>query len=86
MLNRLTLNRKRLIFDLAKRTEDSFSRTIPDLEAYYDRKLPSIGCKVEESIGVNREAEKLVTKVLLLCEHFTGTDHDESKDSQKVLQ
>ena len=31
---------KRLIFDLAKKTEEVFSYAISDLEACYDRQLP----------------------------------------------
>ena len=73
---------KRLILDLSKREEDSFSCTMSDLEAYHDTQLPNIWAIVEEHIGVNRKAMKLVTKVLPRCKHFIGDAHSISKDSQ----
>ena len=72
---------KRLIFDLAKKTEDSCAHVTSDLEACYDRQLPNIGGIVEESIGVNREAIKLITKVLPRCKHFIGTTYGVGKES-----
>ena len=58
---------KMITLDLAKRTEDKVSHVISDLEKFYDRQLPNIEGIVEESIGVNKEAIKLVTKVLPRC-------------------
>ena len=51
------------------------------LEACYDRQLPNIGGIVEESVGVNKEAIKLMTKVLPLCKHFFRTVHEVSEES-----
>ena len=52
-----------------------------ELEACYDRKLPNIGGIVEESIGVNREAIKLITKVLPRWKNFIASTHGVSKES-----
>ena len=76
MFNRFSIIGKILIFDLAKREEDSFTYTMNDLEACYDRQLPNIGRIVEESIGVNKERLKLVT-----CENFIGNTYSISKHS-----
>ena len=67
----LALLEKRLIFDLVKK----------DLEACCGRQLPNIGGMVEESIGANREAIKLITKEFPRWKHFVGTTHDMSKES-----
>ena len=55
--------RKILIFDLAKRTEEVFSCTISDLEAFYNKQLPKIGGVVEELVLVNREKLNWLWKV-----------------------
>ena len=47
-----------------------------------DRQLPNIGVKVEESIGVNTKAAKLVKKALPCCKHCMGTAHGVSKGSR----
>ena len=52
-----------------------------DLEACYDRKLPNIGGIVEESVGVNIESIKLITKLLPMCKHFIRTTYGVSKYS-----
>jgi hypothetical protein len=52
-----------------------------DLEVCHDRKLPNVEGIVEESIGVNRDAIKLITKALPRCKHFIGTTHGSSKES-----
>jgi len=54
-----------------------------DLEACYDRQLPNNGGIFESSTGVNIEEIKLITKVLLRCEHFIGTAHGVSKESYR---
>ena len=59
--------------------------TMSDLEACYDSQLPNMGGKVEESIGVNRKAIKIVNKVLPWCKHLLGIDHDLSKDSYEEI-
>ena len=35
----------------------------------------------EKSVGVNREAIKIATKMLSQCKHFAGAAHGTSKDS-----
>ena len=52
-----------------------------DLEACYDRQLPNIGSIVEESLGVNREATKLIKKALSRYKHFIGLTYGIGNDS-----
>ena len=72
---------KILIFDLVKKTEEVFSYAISDLEAFYDIQLPKIGGVVEESVGVNRKAIKLVKKGLHRSKHYVGTSYGISEQS-----
>ena len=72
---------KRLILDLAKKTEEICAHATSDLEACCDRQLPNIGGIVEELVGANREAIKLITKVLPRCKHFIRTTCGICKDS-----
>ena len=51
-----------------------------------NRKFPTIGSAVEESIGASREAIKLVRKVSPYFKHFTGTTHEMSKDSHGAMR
>ena len=64
--------------------EEAFSRATSDLEACYDRKFPKIGGVVEESVGVNREAIKLVTKGLHRSKHYIDASHGISENSHRV--
>ena len=52
-----------------------------DLEIHNDRQLPNIRGVVEESVGSNREAIKLITKVLPSYKHYVGTTYGISEDS-----
>ena len=81
MFNRLSVIGEKIDFDLAKKTEEPSACTMSDLEACYDRQLLNIGGVVEESVGANREAIKLITKVLPRCNYFIGTTYGVSKDS-----
>ena len=67
---RISINFKRLIFDLTKRAGAQVAWTTSDLEACYDRELTNIGSIVEEFIGLIREAINLVIKLLPRCKHF----------------
>ena len=68
------------MLDLAKRTGEQVANMTSYLEAFYDRQLPKIWGIVEESIGVNREEIKLVTRVLPQCMYFLGIAHGVSQD------
>ena len=46
---------------------------ISDLEAFYDRQLPNIGCMVEESVGFEREPANLFAKLLPVMNHHICT-------------
>ena len=50
---------KRLIYDTSKYNNEPTIHLISDLEACYDRQIPSIGGIVEEALGVNRDAIQL---------------------------
>jgi len=66
---------KRLIFDLAKITEEKFARVISDLEACFDHQFPTTGGVVEEYIGVKRKVINFITKVLPRNQHYEGTEN-----------
>ena len=51
-----------------------------NLESCYYRQLPKIVDIFEESIGVNKEAIKLVTKIIPKCKYCIGTMHGASAD------
>ena len=55
---------KRLLFDYAKRREESNIYLTSDLEACCDRQLPNIGGIVAESVGVNRNMMNILSKML----------------------
>ena len=76
-----SLLEKILIFDLAKKTEEPCAFAMSNLEACCDRQLPNVGGIVEESVEANREAIKLITKVLPRCKYFVGTNCGISEDS-----
>ena len=73
------------MLDLAKRVGGPVTCITSNLESFYDRKLTNIGCIVEESIGLKRDAMELVTKVLPRCKHFRGTAHGVSKYCYGVI-
>ena len=64
---------KCLFYDSIMRNNKKAITRITDLEAYYDRQLPNIGRIVKESIGIDRKAIKLITKVLLRMKHYVCT-------------
>ena len=68
-------------FWFSEKTEDSLACTMSDLEVNCDRQLPSIRGIVDESIGVNRDSIKLITKVLPCWKNIIGTTHGVSKES-----
>ena len=45
--------------DASMRTSQPTMHNISDLKACYDRQLPNVGCMVQESVGVAREAAML---------------------------
>ena len=70
---------KRLMYDIAVRDGKPMLHNISDLKACYDRQLPNLGCLVEESVGVRREASKIFAKVLPIMSHHVCTDFGISK-------
>ena len=72
-----------LVFDYVKRTEEEIVYVTSNLEAFYDRKLPNIGGIVEESIGANRDTNKLFARVLLRFGCHAGIVHDVREESYR---
>ena len=54
-----------------KKTAHNFT----NLKSYYDCQLPNIGSIVEESVGRNRAAMKLLTKIMLCFKHCASTGY-----------
>ena len=67
--------------DLATRDRKEMMHNILDLEACYHLQLPNIGCMVEESVGVERDPVKLLTKFLPVMNHHTCTNYGISEES-----
>ena len=63
------------MYDAAIRNGKPTIHTISDLQACYNRQLPNIGCVVLESVGVNRNATRLLQKVLPIMQHHVATDY-----------
>ena len=71
---------KQLMYNLVIRDRNEIMYNISDLEAYYNRQLPNIGCLVEESVGVEKEPAMLFAKILPVMEHHICTSYRISKD------
>ena len=54
---------------------------ITDLEACYHRQLANIGEILEELVGANRNAIRIITKVLPILNHFIYTGFGISSQS-----
>ena len=50
---------KRLMYDTSVRDSKPIIHNISDLKACYGRQLSNIGCMVQESVGVQRDAIKI---------------------------
>jgi len=64
---------KRLIFDNSVFTGEKNIYHLTDLKSCYDRQLVNIGALIEESIGVNRNGLKLITKIIPRWKHHICT-------------
>ena len=64
---------KYLFYDSTMQNNIKVITTIIDLEAYYDRQLLNIEEIVEEAVGIDRKAIKLIIKVLPRIEHYVHT-------------
>ena len=64
---------KRLIFDSSMMSGKKTMYTLTDLQSCYDRQLAEIGGILEESIGKDRSAMKVITKVIPKWRHFICT-------------
>jgi len=64
---------KRLIFDNSMISGKDTMYAITDLQSCYDRQLAEIGGIVEESVGRDRAAIKLITKVIPNWRHYIRT-------------
>ena len=71
------------MFDYAKRIEEVNAHTTSDLENFYDQKKPELCRLVEQTIGVNRSAIKLITNVLPRLENCAGTVNGVSKEKHR---
>ena len=76
---RIVLLEKRSIFDCAKKKEEVNACAISYLEACYDWKTPELCALVEETIGANRKAIKIIKKVLPRLEHHVRMANGVSK-------
>ena len=54
--------------------------TIIDLEVCYNRQLSNLYRMIEESVEINRNAIKLLMKVILIIEHYVCTGYRMSKE------
>ena len=70
---------KRLLYDCSIFNRKPTIHVITNLEAYYDRQLSNIYGIVEESIGIDREGVKSISKVLPVLKHFVCTGFGISK-------
>ena len=70
---------KRLVYDTSKYNNKPTIHLLSDLEACYDRQIPSLGRIVEEALGVNRKAIKLLCNTVSRFKHFTCTGFGISK-------
>jgi hypothetical protein len=64
---------KRLIFDNSMLSGKKTIYTITDLQSCYDRQLAEIGGILEESVGKDRSAMKLIAKVIPNWRHYVCT-------------
>jgi len=71
---------KKLIYDSAMRLGSVTAHAITDLKAYYDRQHPNLYGIVEESVGVNYQAIKLIMKVILRMEYHIYTGYGISSE------
>ena len=69
------------MFDASKCSRVPTIHLILDLEACHDRQMPAIGRIVEESLGVDQKATKLIAKTVSLFKHFIRTKFGISKKS-----
>ena len=81
-INTLLLE-KILMCDAALWNRKPTIHTISDLKACYDRKLPNIGCMVQEAVGVNWAAAKIFQTVLPVMKHYVATDYGISTESYR---
>ena len=72
---------KRLIYDSSKYNNEITIHLLSDLEACYDRQIPSIGGMVEEAVGVDRRAIMLITKIIETMRHHISIGFRISKAS-----
>jgi len=70
---------KRLTFDNSLLSGKLTIYHLTDLQSCYDRQLVNIGGIVEESVGRDRKALKLITKVIPNWEHHLSTAFGISK-------
>ena len=64
---------KRLIFDYSLLSCKLTIYSLTDLQSCYDRQLPNIEGMIEESAGRDRNAMKLITKVMPNLKHYVCT-------------
>ena len=67
------------VMDHEKKGEENVC-AMSDLEACYDRQTPELCGLVEGSIGANRKAVKLLTKVFPKLDHHVGAVNRVSKE------
>ena len=70
-----------------KKTGEVNVHATSDLEAWYDRQFPELCGLVEESIGANRKAVKLLTKVCPRLECHVGKVNGVSNENieEKII-
>ena len=74
------LLQKRLVLDKSLIEMKPTIYNFTDLQSCYDRQLANVGSIVEESVGRNRSAMKLYTKIMPRFKHFISTGYGVSTD------
>ena len=72
---------KRLAIDNSLLSGQSMTHHMTDLKACYDRQLAEVGGILEESVGRDRAAIKLITKVIPNWNHYVSAAHGISEKS-----
>ena len=71
---------KRLMYDTSRYSGEPTVHLFSDLDSCYDRQIPMLAGIVEESLGVNRSAIKVICDTVSKFKHFTCTGYGISNE------
>ena len=80
------LLQKRLVIDNSIMSSKCTIHAMTDLQSCYDRQLPNVGSIVKESVGHNRNAIILCTKIMPFFEHHASAGFGISDDFYGELE